>query len=107
MTIRFRTVGGTWAVGGRCRAPWLEPGFREKDYGDLAECIRLALALIDRFNQMLQSIVAMPEFKHVRYVDLRGTLSTKPKDYKRWWGNELHPTRDGIAMVTKRFADEL
>jgi hypothetical protein len=46
----------------------------------------MAADLIDRFNVMLQDVSAMPEFKHVRYVDLRGTLSTTA-NYKTWWAN--------------------
>ena len=67
----------------------------------------VAATLIERFNAMLQSIVAMVQFRHVNYVDLRNTLSTRPADYKKWWGNELHPTREGFIKVTQRFVDVL
>ncbi len=96
-------IGG-W---GPLPGPWLEPGFRQKDYADLPERIAIAGTLIDRFNGMLQSIVATAAFKHVTYINLRGRLSTSPKDYRKWWGNELHPTRDGFTEVTKRFVDAL
>lgn len=95
---------GGW---GPLPGPWLEPGFRQKDYADLPERIAIAATLIDRFNSMLQSIVATAPFKHVTYINLRGTLSTKSKDYRQWWGNELHPTRDGFAAVTRRFVETL
>ena len=95
---------GGW---GPLPGPWLEPGFRQKDYADLPERIAIAATLIDRFNNMLQSIVATAAFKHVSYVNLRRTLSTSPKDYRKWWGNELHPTRDGFTEVTKRFVNVL
>ena len=95
---------GGW---GPLPGPWLEPGFREKNFADLQERIAIAATLIERFNVMLQSIVAMTEFRHVNYVDLRNTLSTRPADYKKWWGNELHPTREGFIKVTQRFVDVL
>jgi hypothetical protein len=96
-------LGGGWPLPG----PWLEPGFREKDYADLPERVAIAATMIDRFNGMLQSVVAMASFRHVTYINLRGTLSTKAKDYRLWWGNELHPTRDGFAAVTRRFVEKL
>jgi hypothetical protein len=81
--------------------PWLEPGFREKGYMGLARRKQLARQLIDRFNSMLAAVVALPELSHVKYVDLRNTLSTDV-DYKRWWDNELHPTRLGFERVVQR-----
>ena len=84
--------------------PWLEPGFREKGYNDLAERIAIAAQLIDAFNDMIIQVVALPEFAHVRYVDLRPELSNDPSDYRKWWGNELHPTARGFDAVTARFA---
>jgi hypothetical protein len=74
---------GGW---GPLPGPWLEPGFREKGYEDVEKRKTMAADLIDRFNVMLQDVSAMPEFKHVRYVDLRGTLSTTA-NYKTWWAN--------------------
>ena len=95
---------GGW---GPLPGPWLEPGFRQKNYADLQERIAIAATLIERLNAMLRSIVAMAAFRHVRYVDLRNTLSTRPGDYRKWWGNELHPTRAGFIKVTQRFVDVL
>jgi lysophospholipase L1-like esterase len=95
-------AGGWWVLPG----PWLEPGFREKGYGVMAERIKLMKQLIDRFNAMLKGIVAMNEFRHVTYVNLRDTLSTG-SNYKRFWANELHPTEKGFELVTNRFADAL
>ena len=48
----------------------------------------------------------MSEFPHVKYVDIRGTLSVGA-DYRTWWANELHPTLLGFERVTDRFADAL
>jgi lysophospholipase L1-like esterase len=86
--------------------PWLEPGFRAKGFDDLPERIELAKELIDRFNARVKGVAAMPEFPHVKYVDIRGTLSVGP-DYKKWWANELHPTKRGFERVTDRFAAAL
>jgi hypothetical protein len=92
-------LGGWWILPG----PWLEPGFRQKGYDDLAVRVNLAKRLIDRFNDMLKAIVALPEFAHVQHIDLRNTLSTG-SNYKRDWANELHPTLAGFRRVTERFA---
>lgn len=91
--------GGRWFLPG----PWLEPRFRQKGFGDPAERARLLQQLIDRFNQMLIDLAALPGFSHVRFVDLRGTLSTGA-DYRDWWANELHPTEPGFRRVAERFA---
>ena len=87
--------------------PWLEPGFREKGYAAVEERVVLAAALIDRFNEMLQQIAAIPEFGHVKYVDLRGTLSTAAEDYTEFWANELHPTPKGFELVAARLAQAI
>lgn len=92
-------LGGWWVLPG----PWLEPGFRQKGYDDLAVRVALAKRLIDRFNDMLKAIVALPQFAHVKHIDLRNTLSTG-SNYKRDWANELHPTFAGFKRVTDRFA---
>jgi hypothetical protein len=98
---------GFWGGWGPLPGPWLEPGFRQKNYADLQERIAIAASLIERYNAMIQSNVGMSEFRHVYYVDLRNTLSTRPADYKQWWGNELHPTKEGFIKVTQRFVDVL
>lgn len=92
-------LGGWWILPG----PWLEPGFRQKGYDQLAVRVDLAKRLIDRFNDMLKAIVALPEFAHIDHIDLRNTLSTG-SNYKRDWANELHPTFAGFKRVTDRFA---
>lgn len=86
--------------------PWLEPGFKEKLFNDLQINIGLMRALIDKFNEMLQQLAAIPEFSNVHYVDLRGTLSNGV-DYGDWWANELHPTKKGFEDVTDKFAAAL
>ncbi len=89
--------------------PWLAPGFLQKGYADLGERIALARELIERFNEMLGAVVAMPAFRHVTLVDLRGALSTDLAGdaYRRWWANELHPTREGFVKVAGMFDAKL
>lgn len=66
----------------------------------------MAADLVDRFNSMLRRVVALSEFSHVRYVDVRGVLSNAA-DYKVWWANELHPTPRGFKTVADRFAEAI
>jgi hypothetical protein len=82
--------------------PWLEPGFREKNFTDLPVRIQMMRDVIDRFNGILQALAI--RFTFVRYIDVRNTLSTVlPDAYKAWWDNELHPTEMGFAKVTEKF----
>ena len=93
---------GGW---GPLPGPWLEPGFREKGYDDLAERVAIARELIDRLYAMLDDVVALPAFAHVQVVNLRNALSTDLVNdrYKTWWGNELHPTQRGFSKVAGLF----
>lgn len=95
-------LGGWWVLPG----PWLEPAFREKGFEEITERVRLIKQVIDRFNSMLKEVAGMSEFSHVRYIDLRNTLSIGP-NYKTYWANELHPTQKGFELVTSRFAEAL
>jgi len=95
-------LGGWWLLPG----PWLEPGFREKGFEDIQDRIRLAKRVIDRFNTMLREISRLSEFAHVKYVDLRGTLSVGA-NYRQYWANELHPTGRGFELITDKFAATL
>jgi hypothetical protein len=94
---------GGWPFPG----PWLDPGFREKNFVDLQTRTDMMREIMDQFNAMVKSVTAQPAFAYVHYVDLRGTLSNKLSDYQDWWANELHPTEKGFEAVTNRFADEL
>ena len=95
-----RGVLGGW---GLLPGPWLQPGFRDKGFSALDDCVEMAADLIDRFNVMLRRVAALTEFSHVRYVDVRDLLSNGA-DYKTWWANELHPTKRGFEAVADRFA---
>ena len=96
---------GGWPFPG----PWLDPGFREKNFpndspADLQKRIAMMKNTMDQFNTMVGSLPSQPELAHVHYIDLRGTLSTQLSDYKDWWANELHPTENGFNAVTDKFA---
>lgn len=97
-----RGFAGGWSF---LPGPWLEPGFRQKGFTDLAARRALIVDLIDGFNEMLRDITELPAFRHVRYVDLRGTLCSK--SYRSDWANELHPTAKGFQQITNRLADVL
>jgi lysophospholipase L1-like esterase len=92
-------LGGWWVLPG----PWLAPGFRQKGYEALGERIEVMVDLIDRFNAMLRTVPGVAGLGHLRYVDLRGTLSNVPATYKKWWNDELHPTEPGFDKVAARF----
>ena len=106
-------LGGGWILPG----PWLEPGFRRKGYVPAEKGRRVAALttnaevvreLIDRHNAMLARLVrdlAAEGHRHVRYVDLRGTLSSAvPAGYRDDWNDELHPTRSGFDRVAALIA---
>lgn len=84
--------------------PWLEPGFREKNFTVVAKRVEMMRDVIDRFNLVVQSLTE--RFPFVVYVDVRNTLSTGA-DYTDWWDNELHPTGPGFEKVTDKFAAAL
>ena len=78
-----------------------------KGHADLEKNKKLLVELIDRFNVMLASVCSLPEFSHVKYLDLRGTLKRDSATYKKDWANELHPSEKGFDLVTKKFADAI
>ena len=92
--------GGFWLLPG----PWLEPGFQKKGHLDFGKNSDVVVKLIDRFNAMLKSVSGTAGFEHVHYLNLRGTLR-HGANYDKDWANELHPTKEGFALVSKKFAD--
>lgn len=95
-------AGGWWKLPG----PWLKPGFQRKGHENQVKNTIVLEQLIDRFNKMLATVTALPEFAHVHYVDLRGTLKNDA-NYKKYWANEMHPNEAGFDLVTRRFADAI
>ncbi len=98
-------LGGWWILPG----PWLQPGFTEKQFSDLAQNANMIQDIIDRFNTMLETLASKSVYSHVHYIDLRGTLSNSlvKNAYKTWWANELHPEPKGFVAVTSKFATVL
>lgn len=82
----------------------MKPAFQRKGHDDLAKNKLLIVQLIDRFNTMLADVSVVPEFAHVHYLDLRGTLK-HDGTYKQHWANEMHPNATGFDLVTEKFAD--
>ena len=92
-------LGGWFVLPG----PWLEPGFRRKGFGDLAERTRIMEVLINRYNEMLSSVAGSAPLAHLHYVNLRNTLPNElPKTYRQWWNDELHPTEKGFGLVAAK-----
>jgi lysophospholipase L1-like esterase len=86
--------------------PWLQPGFHRKGFADLGANTAVMGKLIDSFNAMLRQLTRTAGFEHVRYVDLRDTLSHS-SGYKRDWANELHPTKSGFSAVANKIASAI
>ena len=101
-----RGVLGGW---GPLPGPWLQPGFTEKQFADLAQNTTMIQNLIDRFNAMLQALAGGSAYRYVHYIDLRGTLpnALARNAYRAWWANELHPEKKGFDAVAARFAKVL
>jgi lysophospholipase L1-like esterase len=84
--------------------PWLQPGFHRKGHGDTGANVDVIEQLINTFNAMQRQLAGAVGFGHVRYVDLRGTLSNAA-NYKRDWANELHPAERGFRSIAQKIAD--
>jgi hypothetical protein len=100
-----RGFGAGWPLPG-LPGPWLKPGFERKGFSSQKANTATVGVLIDRFNAMVKRVALDARFPHVRFVDLRGTLSNGP-NYQEWWANELHPTKEGFRAVAARFADAI
>ncbi len=94
---------GFWGGWGPLPGPWLQPGFSEKGYGDFTENKGIVRTLINRLNTMLETLPSLPGLGHVRFIDLRNTLSSADHDYQDWWSNELHPTEAGFEAIAAKF----
>jgi len=94
-------LGGYWILPG----PWLRPVFERKGHHKLRTTTDALTEVIDSFNEMLQTISSIPQFKHVRYVDVRGCMDNTLAQgkYKQSWSNELHPKEDGFELIAAEF----
>ena len=86
---------------------WLAPAFEAQGYQDIALRKTIMVDLIDRLHRMQTDVAGSTGFEHVGHVDLRGSLSTDPADYKKWWENELHPRREGFERLADKLASHL
>ena len=59
---------GGWPFPG----PWLEPGFREKNFEDLERRIAMMQVLMDQFNDVVKLLPSQPAFAHVRLIAENG-----------------------------------
>ena len=90
--------------------PWLRKEFRAKGHMSLVQNTQTITVLIDKFNEVLSQLPSSPSLDHVRYVNLRKTLTNdlnrenRKRKYKRDWRDELHPTEDGFAKVAAEFS---
>ncbi len=91
------------------KTPWLAPVFQKQGYNDLELRVRCARHIIDRFNTMLACLPQRSELSNVQYVDLLGTLPGELEkwSYRRYWENELHPTRQGWVLISRKFKEVL
>jgi lysophospholipase L1-like esterase len=96
---------GFWGGWGPLPGPWLEPGFEQKGYFSLKQNAAVMKVLLDRFNTMVATLPKVNGLGHLRYVDLRGCLSSSLVNdrYKTWWDNELHPEDKGYRVIAARF----
>jgi hypothetical protein len=77
--------------------PWLQPslifrGVPPELHGDVVK------AMLLRFAHMLDRVAA--EFRNVVVVRTQGTF---PSTSKKWWENELHPTKSGFKEIAVKF----
>lgn len=85
---------------------WLAPAFEQRGYACGPATIDAMRELIDELNRMQASVAAgFPG--RVHHVQLTGTLSSAPDEYRRHWGNELHPTAEGFGLLARRLLKAL
>jgi hypothetical protein len=84
----------------RLRGPWLRPGFWLKGHNNLQRNRGVIREVIDRFNEMQESLIAELALPNLVHVDLRNTLSSVL--YENDWENELHPTDMGFRSLARK-----
>ena len=82
---------------------WIEPILYKYGHTDLQTNTNEMEKVIDRFNEVMQSI--SKEFDHVHYVDLRPQLSNdvSANGYRKDWRDEVHPKTSGFERLAQVF----
>jgi hypothetical protein len=80
--------------------PWLKPTFELRKFPDQAAGQAVVKAMLLQFADMLTELAKQPR---VTFVNTQGTLAPKPSS----WDNELHPSRNGFDLVTRKIADAI
>ncbi len=87
---------------------WLSKPLEDKHFADIELRKSIMKTLIDRLNSTQIDLINDPYFSQVFHVDVRGTLSSKPQDYKDYWQDEIHPSdAKGYPLVAERFIARL
>ncbi len=77
--------------------PWLRPALTAKGYTERRERQRIVMAMIDRFNEMLQAMAMDDPHGRIHYINLRPLIATSD------WTNELHLSNSAYRRVAKEF----
>ncbi len=86
--------------------PWLQPAFTSQGYDDLEERREITDKIIDAFNAMLENLAGSPELSHVHYNRLLD-LFPREDDHRKWWNDELHPTKRGFRLLANTLAEKI
>lgn len=78
-----------------------------KGYTNLAQRQLLVRELINRFNVMRQSLANVPDFSHVKYIDLRGRIGQVSGALLVRLGQRVAPDGEGFAAVAAQFSAAL
>ncbi|WP_077002343.1 Dyp-type peroxidase domain-containing protein [Variovorax sp. KK3] len=82
-------------------APWLDP-VNDRSLYTLDQGRTVMRLLIDELNTMIAAAVVPFAARGARHLPLTGTLALQPEygtNYRRWWLNELHPTKEGYDAL--------
>jgi hypothetical protein len=80
--------------------PWLKPTFDLRRFPSQAAGQAVVKAMLAQFAAMLVELAKQPR---VTFVNTQGTLAPKPSS----WDNELHPSKNGFNLVTKKIGDAI
>ncbi|MEL7059037.1 MAG: hypothetical protein AAGN46_03310 [Acidobacteriota bacterium] len=95
---------GFWGGWGPLPGPWLEPGFKNRNFLSLEENTGTMRLLIDRFHAMLEAMIEDQD-RRIVLLDLRETLTNilDQEAYLADWNDELHPEDDGFRRIALEF----